>query len=313
MLAGVVHLFNPDAGRTDAVGKGNVGRFSCFYRHSDGVLGLTGVNAVLREKLFHRIVAREQISGLDYAVPVRHKGRALDFSTTRVGDFELPALNAAGAFHGLDDFQLAAVIVGEYNLRTLMGLDLESLDGGVNDPILVVKEAVLVSCLLSPIGAGVQVITRLALLIGDDFPCRLGAGFIRINRDAPALGICAGIGPFHKPGQTLLLVVPFIHRCISGGDGDIVEAQLRQPVIILGGLLRHRIPAQRQVFRAGIAIVIRGIGSNGFAVGITNHKSPAAQVIAGVGGLVKLNAAIAGVDEGELRSLASCHGDGLDL
>ena len=239
--------------------------------------------------------------------------RVLERITTRLPARAIAPTRETSAFHGLDNFQLAAVGIGEYNLRTLMGLDLEFLDGGVNDPILVFKEDVLVSGLLGPIGAGSKVVARLAFLAGGKGVDCLGAALIRVDGDLPALHRRLCVRLFVNPDQALLLVVPGIHCGLSRRNHHIVETQLCHPVVILGGLFLHRIPPQREVIGTGEAIFIRGVGSDRFAVCIANHKCPATQMAAGVGGLVEFNTAIAGIDEGKLRNLARCHGDGFYL
>ena len=77
-----------------------------------------------------------------------------------------------------------------------------------------------------------------------------------------------------------------------------MEAQLREPVIVLRGQLHYGVPSQRQIVRAGIAIVIGGEVSVGIALGISHPECPAAKLIAGVGGLADFDASVMGVGEG---------------
>lgn len=86
-----------------------------------------------------------------------------------------------------------------------------------------------------------------------------------------------------------------------------MEAQLCQPVVIIRGQLNYGVPSQRQIVRAGIAIVIGGEVSVGIALGISHPKCPAAKLIAGVGGLVDLDASVMGVGEGDFCGLTDCN------
>ena len=53
----------------------------------------------------------------------------------------------------------------------------------------------------------------------------------------------------------------------------------------------------------GVAAVIRGVVSNGFPSGILDPECPAAQMVAGIGGFLELDAPIVGVGEGYAGSL----------
>ena len=95
---------------------------------------------------------------------------------------------------------------------------------------------------LRPIGAGVKVVARLTVRIGNKGADFLGAGFIRIDSDVPTLHGLPGIGLFVKPSQALLLVEPCVHGGFTSFYGHIMEAQLCQPVIVLSGQLYNRVP-----------------------------------------------------------------------
>ena len=125
---------------------------------------------------------------------------------------------------------------------------------------------------------------RLAIRTGNDCSNLLGAFRVRIDGNMPPLHRFASIGFLVNPHQPLLPIQPGIHSILAACDQNRVEAQLPGPIGILRGKLYHRIPPQGQISGNGIAIFICGVISNGFPVGISDSESPAAQVIAGVGG-----------------------------
>ena len=106
-----------------------------------------------------------------------------------------------------------------------MGLDLKSLDSFIHHPVFVLKSPMLVAGFLRPVGAGIKVIASSTILVGDKGAYLLGAGFIQVDGNVPALHGFAGVGLFVEPGQALLLVKPGIHGGFTGFHGHIMEAQ----------------------------------------------------------------------------------------
>ena len=95
---------------------------------------------------------------------------------------------------------------------------------------------------LCPVGAGIKVIPSPTILVGDKGADFLGAGFVRIHGNVPALHGLAGVGLFVEPDQTLLLIEPGIYGGFTGFHSHIMEAQLCQPIIVLCGQLYNGIP-----------------------------------------------------------------------
>ena len=124
-----------------------------------------------------------------------------------------------------------------------MGLDFKLVDSFIHHPVFILKPPVFIAGFLRPVGAGVKVVASLALRIGDKCTDLLGAGFVGVDGDVPALHRFAGIGHFVKPNQALFLVVPGIHSVFPGLHSRIMEAQLRRPVIVLRGQLYHGVPS----------------------------------------------------------------------
>ena len=119
----------------------------------------------------------------------------------------------------------------------------------------------------------------------------------------PTLHGLPGVGLLVDPDEALLPVQPGIHRVLTASDGDIVKSQLSGPIGILRGKLHNGIAAQGEVAGNGIAGFIRGVISNGFSSGILDPECPAAQMVAGIGGFLELDAPIVGVGEGYAGSL----------
>ena len=59
-----------------------------------------------------------------------------------------------------------------------MGLNFKLLDGFIHHPVFVLKPPMLVAGFLCPIGAGVKIVTSLAVRIGDKGAYLLGTGFV---------------------------------------------------------------------------------------------------------------------------------------
>lgn len=110
-----------------------------------------------------------------------------------------------------------------------MWLDLKSLDGFIHHPVFVLKPPMLVAGFLRPIDTGIEIVTSPTFLVGDKGADFLGAGFIRIHSDVPALHRLAGIGLFVEPSQPLFLIEPGIHGGFTGFYCYIMGAKLRKP------------------------------------------------------------------------------------
>ena len=123
-----------------------------------------------------------------------------------------------------------------------MGLDFKFMDCFVHHPVFVLKAPMLVTGFLRPVGAGIKVITSPTILVGDKGADFLGAGFVRIHCDVPALHGFAGVGFLVEPDQTLLLVEPCVHGAFTGFHGHIMEDQLCEPIIILRGQFHYGVP-----------------------------------------------------------------------
>ena len=189
-----------------------------------------------------------------------------------------------------------------------MGLDLKLLDGFIHHPILVLKPTMLVTGFPGPIGAGVQIDSRLPFLVGSQGADFLGAAFIRIDGNLPALHGVTGVGFLVHPDQTLLLVVPGIHNSGTGFHDDIMEAQFRCPVRIFRWQLQHDVPPGSQIFCADKSGIVSGIFADDFSIGILHPECPSTQEISRIGGFFNLDAPQMGVCEGNFRSLTN--GDG---
>ena len=123
-----------------------------------------------------------------------------------------------------------------------MGLDFKLVDCFVHHPVFVLKSTMLVAGFFRPVDAGVKVIARLTVCIGDKGANLLGAGFVRIDSNMPAFHGLPGVGLFVEPDQPLLLIEPSVHGGFTGFHGHIVETQLGQPIIILRGQLHNCVP-----------------------------------------------------------------------
>ena len=142
-------------------------------------------------------------------------------------------VNMADSKRKLDnDITRASSVAQKYNCQ-LTRLDFQQEQGFVSALPLGVNQIKIQRGLTT---------SALAVLVCDKSADFLGAGFIRVDGDVPALHGFAGIGLFVEPDQTLLLIEPGIHGGFTSFYRHIVEAQFCQPVIVLRGQLHNGIP-----------------------------------------------------------------------
>ena len=195
--------------------------------------------------------------------------------------------------------------VGEGYCGFFVGLDFKPIDSLINEPVFIVESAQGVPSFLCIIDAGIEIVSGFTRFIGSDCADLFCAGFIAVNGDFPTGQVFSGIGGLTEPSQTLLLILPFIHNGFTGFYSHIVESQLTVPVIIIHRQFLHRVAAQRQITREGFTIFVRGVVTHMVSVGICYPESPAAQMVAGVGGFLEFDASEMGVGKGNGCGLVS--------
>ena len=156
-----------------------------------------------------------------------------------------------------------------------MGLDLKFLDGFIHHPVFILKTAVLVAGLLGPIDTGVHIISGAAIFVGDAGMQFLGAGFVCVDGDVPALHAIACVGLFIEPAQALLPVEPFIHHILTAHNGYIMEAKFTVPVNILSRQFQNGIPSGRKIIAVSNAGFIGGIVAHDVVFRILHPEGPA--------------------------------------
>ena len=298
-----INLLDCDCTGADGVDKGNLCRLSLNDRNRLGILTFALIQTALRQEFFHRVFPGQKIVGDNRSGIPRNKGRTLYFRSMGIRHPELPTGKASIALHGFLDFQFAVLDIGEGDLRILVGQNFNFLNRLVHHPILVLEAALVVAGFPGVVGAGAEIVPGFSLGVGHEGAHLLGAIRIRIDGDVPALHGLPGVGLLVDPDEALLPVQPGIHRVLTASDGDIVKSQLSGPIGILRGPLHNGVAAQGKVAGDGIATVICGVIPNGFPGGILDPECPSAQMIAGIGGFLELNAPIVGVGEGYTGSL----------
>ena len=242
MSAANVDLLHSHLAGAQSIDERYFGDLTLFYGNGLWIFTDALVKTVFGKQFFYRVLTGQQVPGQDNAVLVAGEGRAVQNLSFGICNLELPALHRTAALHGFGNFQPAILDIGKGDRHILMGLDFKLVDRFIYHPVFVLKSSMLVTGFLRPVGAGVKVIARLTVGIGDKGADLLGAGFVRIDSDMPAFHGLPGVGLFVEPDQSLLLIEPSVHGGFTGFHGHIMETQLCEPIIILRGQLHNRVP-----------------------------------------------------------------------
>ena len=278
---------NGDLRRTQRVGKADLGDLAALDSDLLRILRNAAIGTILRDQLFNDVLTRLDIPGHNGAIVGAGKGRAVDLISITVCNLKLPAAQRSICLHGLHDIDLTKMLIGEVNFRILMDFDLEFLYGSIDQPVLIFKSSVFIAGFFCIISTFVQIQSCAASFIGSNRCNCISAGFVTVDGDLPAFQTFTCVGCLMEDTLALKLIEPFVVYGFTCNDGNRVEAQLHDPVIVLRLQFHNGITARFQLPGSCITGRVGGVLTYHIPVRIGQAERPACQIGTGVGRLAE--------------------------